>query len=377
MRVERRDMYAWYTRKKGFIFLFFITILLIGIVFFYFNSQVKEQKLDSVLDQCTIALEKKLKSEKMSALEMALTLSKNQHLIDALENMDEERGYAILSDIMKTIQKHTGRYIRAQILTSEYTIFARSWDDVYAGMPLEDYRQDLYYFQTHATPRTSIEVGRRLGIKATVPLFKEGRFLGFFEVIDFFESVTDYFRALGIDLYVLLDYQYYDRAILMQGNLVLHNHIIANINYNFSNLQTLKKIDFKELQANRIVQREGKYIFYETMYDGEGEAIGGFVFVLAKDYLEYFRDPEDDISFLINVTRSNLYDVVKQRDAKDFSLDQHSAETMLYLRDIVSREDRELFYEEAYKKLSTHSKDELIQMMLGDKVVKKIDGKIR
>ena len=372
-----QKLFKFLGQKRSLIFVFSSLFLLIAIVFFYFNTQVKEQKLDSVLDQCTIALEKKLRDEKMSALEIAITLSKNKALLDALENEDEELGYTVLSDIMQTIQTNTSRYIRAQIITSEYNVFARSWDDIYAGMPLEDYRQDLYYFHTNASPRTSIEIGRRLGIKATVPVYDNGKLLGFFEVIDFFESVTSYFRAMGIDLYVLLDYKYYDRAILMQGNLLLQNNIVANINYNFSNIQTLQKIDFKRLQANRILYEDNKYIFYETMYDGESEAIGGYIFVLPEKYLDYFRDPEDDISFLINVTRSGLYDVVRESEWEKSKLDKFGAETLLYVKDIISREDKELFYEEAYKRLDTHSKDELIQLMLEHKMVKKIDGKIR
>lgn len=364
-------------QKRNFIFVFFLLFILMFIVFFYFNTQVKEQKLDTVLDQCTIALEKKLRDEKMSALEIAITLSKNKALVDALENEDEELGYTVLSDIMKAIQTSTSRYIRAQIITSDYTVFARSWDDIYAGMPLEDYRQDLYYFQTHSAPRTSIEIGRRLGIKATVPVYHDGKLLGFFEVIDFFESVTSYFRAMGIDLYVLLDYKHYERAILMQENLLLQNNIVANINYNFSNIQTLQNIDFKRLQANRILHQDNKYIFYETMYDGESEAIGGYIFVLPEKYLEYFRDPEDDISFLINVTRSSLYEVVRETNLQQHKLDKYGAQTLLYIKDIIWREDKELFYEEAYKKLDAHSKDELIQLMLEYKMVKKIDGKIR
>lgn len=364
-------------QKKGLLILFVSLFIFIAIVFLYFKFEVKEQKLDSVLDQCTVALEKKLRDEKMSALEMAITLSKNKALLEALEDEDEELGYTVLSDIMQTIQTNTSRYIRAQIITNEYTVFTRSWDDIYAGMPLEDYRQDLYYFQTNAIPRTSIEIGRRLGIKATVPVYKDGKLLGFFEVIDFFESVTSYFRAMGIDLYVLLDYKHYDRAILMQGNLLLQNHIVANINYNFSNIQTLQNINFKRLQANRILYEDNKYIFYETMYDGESEAIGGYIFVLPQKYLEYFRDPEDDISFLINVTRSSLYDVLKENSLERSKLDKYGAQTLLYVKDIISREDKELFYEEAYKRLDSHSKDELIQLMLEHKMVKKIDGKIR
>jgi len=88
--------------------------------------------------------------------------------------------------------------------------------------------------------------------------------------------------------------------------------VLSNRNYNYANLQTLNHINFKQLKLNGVVYANKKYIFYENMKDGSGEIIGGFVFVLPKRYLEYFRNPEDDISFLINVTRSSLYDVSKE-----------------------------------------------------------------
>jgi hypothetical protein len=278
---------------------------------------------------------------------------------------------------MRTIKSNTDRYIRAQVITAEYNIFARSWDDVYAGMPLGDYRQDLLYVQKSASPRTSIEIGRRLGIKATVPIYMNGTFIGFVEVIDFFESMTNYFRGMGIDLYVMLDIKHFNQAVLMQENLIVNEHIVSNINYNFSHIQTLGAIDFKRLKANKVVEKDGKYIFYKTMYDGNLEAIGAFLFVLPKKYLTYFRDPEDDISFLINVTKSGLYDVEKERTYKTNAYDRYSAESLLYIKDIIAKEDRELFLDEAYKRLNTYTKDELIELMLEHKLVRKIDGKIK
>ncbi|MDY0116969.1 MAG: hypothetical protein RBR59_05280 [Sulfurimonadaceae bacterium] len=359
------------------VFTFVVSSLVVGAVFFYFKSQVKEQKLERVLDQIIVALDTKLKAEKMNALELALVISKNGELIDTLEYDDEDKGYKILSDIMMTIKKNTSRYIRAQIITDDYLIFARSWDDIYAGMPIGDYRQDLDFVKFAQEARTSIEVGRRLGIKASVPVYRKGRLLGFVEVIDFFESLTSYFRALGIDAYALLDYKYYNDAVLMQENVIVQKHIVANLNHNFSHLQTLNNIDFKTLKTNRVVHADAKYIFYETMYDGNHEPIGAFVFVLPQEYLEYFRDPEDDISFLMNVTRTSLYGVVQKANLKGNVYEKYSAESLLYIKDIVMKEDRELFVEEAYKKLDTYTKDELIQLMLDHKVIKKIDGKIR
>lgn len=362
-------------KKIGIVFTIVIVLILVST--YYYKNEIKEQKIYHIMDQMRLTLESQLKAHKMEDLRVALMLSKNKGLIDALENDDEDLGYKIISDVAQTIQKNTGARIRAQVITKELNIFARSWDDVYAGMPIGDYRTDLKYFDTHETPRASIEVGRRLGIKATVPVYKEGEFIGYVESISFFKSITDFFSSIGVDLYVLLDVKHTDTAVLMMQNLSIDKYILANRNYNYTHIQTLKGLDFKELKLSGVVYKDNKYIFYENMRDGNGKIIGGFVFVLPERYLDYFRNPEDDISFLINITRSSLYDIVKEESHKENMYDKYSASSLVYLQDVIDKEDREVFFDEAYEKFDKYSKDELIQMMLNRKIVKKIDGKIK
>lgn len=355
--------------------IFALILIIIGVILFYLKFEVKEQKLEDVLDQCTLSLAKKLKNEQMNSLEIALVLSKNEALVNALENDDEDLGYKILFDIMKSLEQNVGKTIRTQIITSDLHVFTRSWDNVYTGMPLEDYRTDLNLIKAEKKPRTSIEVGRRLGIKATVPIYKNNVLLGFIEVIDFFENITEYFREIGIDLYVLMDDKYYNTAVFMQENVTIKNYIVANRNYNTGHIKVLENIDFKELQMNRILSAQHRKIFFETMHNGTGEVIGAFVFVLPEKYLEYFRASEDDISFLINVKKQDLYSVEKQQFHNGY--EKSSLEELLDLKDVIDQEDKVEFLQEAYKKLDNYSKDELIQMILENKSIKKVNGKIK
>jgi len=363
---------------KKIVLLFTLLTITTGGIFFYFSMQVKQQKIDHIMDQLRLTIDAQLKEHKMHDLKTAILISKNQAIVDALENDDEDLGYKLLSETVQEIEKNTDYHIRAQIITHELNIFARSWDDIYTGMPIGDYRTDLKYFETHTTPRASMEIGRRLGIKATVPIYlKDSTLLGFVEVISFFKSMTTFFSSMGVDFYALLDLKHSDSAVLMMDNLNIANYLVANRTYNYSHIQTLKTIDFKELRLNGVLYRDEKYIFYENMHNGDGIIIGGFVFVLPEQYLHYFRAPEDNISFLINVTRSSLYDVVKEKRHESNIYEGFSAESLVYLQDVIEKEDREIFLDEAYEKFDAYSKDELIQMMLNRKIVKKIDGKIQ
>ncbi len=363
--------------KKIFLILFTFVIFIIITIFFYFRYESKEEKLNHIFDQISSELNAQLRVNQLGALEFALVLSQNSALVDALDNDDEDEGYRILSTITNAIEQYTHKHVRSQVITADYLIFARSWDTVYAGMPLGNYRTDLNYFKTHNTPRTSIEVGRRLGFKATVPIYKDKSLLGFVEVIDFFEPMTELFRTQGIDLYVLMDDKYFKTAIFMQENQTINKYIIANTNYNANYLNVLNSIDFKTLKANRMLYSKGLHIFYESMKNGAGDTIGAFLFVLPNKYLDYFNDPEDDISFLINVTRSTLYKVEKTKYYKNDMFTDYTPKELLLLQSTISDEDKKRYTQETYKKLATYSKDELIQLLLTNKIQHKIDGKIK
>ena len=357
------------------IFTFIIVVILLLII--YFKVTVQEKKVGYILDKSLVTLESQLKHEKRRSLTIATALSKNSALVNALENDDEDLGYKILSDIMNTIKKNTNVVIKTQIITRDYNIFARSWDDIYTGMPLEDYRTDLKYFETHKTPRSSIEIGRMLSLKTTVPVYKDDILLGFIEIISFFDTMTDFFKNMGIELYVLMDDKYLDIAVFMQENSTVDKYIVSNRNYNNNNIKMLNDIDFKKLKVNRILHKKDKYIFYEDMKNGDADSIGMFVFVLDEKYLEYFKEPKDEVSFLINITRNNLYEITKEQQYEDVLNDNLDIKSLLSLKSIIANEDKKKYLEILKKKLDKYNKDELIAIILEEKIVNKIDGKIR
>ncbi|MCK9373123.1 MAG: hypothetical protein M0P91_07980 [Sulfuricurvum sp.] len=366
--------------KKRVIGIVFTAIILcLGGVFWYLEQKVTSQTLERLSDQLSLALNNQLDKERDSALQNALILSQNTGLINALEQEDEDQGFKILSEGMESIKVHTNSLIRAQVITSDYVIFARSWDNSYAGMPLEFHRPDLLYFQNHRKPRSAIEVGRKLGIKATVPVYQKEKMIGFVEVVSFFETAQEYFDRLGIDLYILMDEKFYETAVFMQENPAIgKDFILVNTKYTQSDLKLLEGIDFKRLKQTHAVFSGGRYLFYEPMSNGEGEIVGAFVFSLSpKQIKAYAHSDEEDISLLMHLSRNELYDVMVKKSMKNALFQNSYDNDLLYLKDIVPPEDRELFLDEARERLNGYSKEELIGMMLGYKVSKEIKGEIR
>lgn len=365
--------------KKIIAAVFLVIFIVLGAVFIHLEKKVTSQTLQSLSDQLSLGLNNQLDKERATALRYALILSQNSALGDALEQEDEEKGFKILSEMMESIKVYTNSLIRAQIITSDYFIFARSWDNSYAGMPLDFHRPDLLYFQNHKKPRSAIEVGRKLGVKATVPVYYQEKMIGFIEVVSFFESTQEYFDRLGINLYILMDERFYETAVFMQNNPPIgKEYILANTKYTQSDLKLLEGIDFKAFKRSRVLYRNGKYLFYEPMKNGEGETIGAFVFSLTEKQVSTFSHSDnEDISFLIHLSRDELYDVMMKKSLDNALFQSAYDKELLYLKDVVAPEDREVFMQEAHERLNAYTKEELIGILLNYKVSKEVKGEIR
>lgn len=375
-------MQGWFrilSDKKMIAAVFFVIAVALGTAFWFLEREVTYRSVEDLGDQLSIALNNQLDKERQSALRYALIMSQNEVLANALSQEDEDKGFSILSEIMESIRLNTDALIRSQVITADYVIFARSWDNSYAGMPLDFHRPDLLYFQNHKKPRAAIEVGRKLGVKATVPIDMNGTTIGFVEVVSFFESVQEYFDRLGIDLYILMDSKYYDTAVFMQDNPSIgKEYILANTSYVQSDLKLLESADFASLRQNRVQFVNGRYLFYEPMKNGEGETIGAFVISLSTKQVKAFAHSDgEDISFLIHLSQNELYDVMVKKSLEKGLYQSVYDKELLYLKDTVSPEDRELYVQEARERLNAYSKEELIGMILGYKVNREIKGEIR
>ncbi len=368
--------------KRTYI-LFIAPFLLISIVLlvsiFGLKTEITWQITDDVSDQLSLALRSELDKEKESALRFAIMLAESSDIIGALHEGDEDFGHMKLKHIMNRVNQYITIPIRAQIITPDYLIFARSWDEenTYAGMPLTRYREDLDDVKRYKSPRASIEVGRRPGIKATVPIYEDNKLQGFVEVLRFFDDSTRFFHKFGIDLYVLLDDSYYDTAIFMQNNPTVSNYIVSNRGWNMVNLKLLQRTDFKKLRQERVLKKEDKYIFYEAMHNGQARVIGAFVLVLPEKSLKHFASAEKDLSFLLEFSRDSLYDITKKEKYDNKLYKNAYDQALLSIKDTVPQEDRELFLDEAKDVLSTYSKEELIAMILHYKQTRSIKGKIK
>ena len=356
-------------------FIIITTVLMLSI--FTLDRRINDATLHKVGDGLFASFRNELEEQKSDALAFALTLAQNRALAEALENDDEEQGFQILSNFMLTLEKYTHYSIRTQIITSDYCIFARSWDNNFAGMPIGIYRPDLLLFEANKKPKVAIEIGRRLGIKATVPVEKEGEILGYVEVLRFFENITELFQLQKIDVLVLMKEEFLETATLMRENPPIGNYVIANLKVNQFHLDTLTKTHLDTMRQNGNIAVGNFYYFYEPMRDGNGKTIGAFVLSMDAKRLESISRKEEYLSFFLNLTRNDLYAIVKNRQTNNAIYKTPYDHELLLLKDTVLPEDRELYLGELQERLNTYTKEELIDIIVGHNFSKKIKGEIR
>ena len=86
---------------------------------------------------------------------------------------------------------------------------------------------------------------------------------------------------------------------------------------------------------------------------------------------------DEYLSFFLNMTRNDLYAIVKTRKESEKVFKAAYDKDLIWIKDTVSAEDKELFLKEAHERLHDYTKEELIDMILGHSFSKKIEGEIR
>ena len=365
--------------KVLFLSLFFVlfTIMIASIA--WVNGKVKDNKLNEVSDNILTLFRHEIDIQKSNALFLSVALSGDKALKDALIDEEEDKGYDILISKLNTLKEYTFiKDVRTQLITKDLYIFARSWDNTFAGMPLEGFREDLLLIKKVRKPKVSIDPGRLLTIKATTPFRAEnGEVIGYIEAIKTFDELTRILRKRDIELTVLMYDDYLSVATLMRENPSFGNFVISNTNYNSTVFSDLKHIDSKVYERENFIVREKFVHILDVMRDSAGEKIGFYVLSVSKDKLNEYEKMKENISFFLNISKNDLYNVVESGERKEGAYRSVYDRAFLDLLGGLSKEERDSFEEAAREILKSYTKAELIDVILEKKHSKKIEGKIR
>ncbi len=366
-----------YKYKRIFISLFILLMLIILGAYIWVSTKVDKKRVDEASDNILSFFHHQMDFEEANALFVSVALSDNSALKRALMDDDEEIGYRILMQVLNKLKTYTFvKDIRTQILTKELDIFARSWDNSFAGMPLEGFRVDLQRIKKLHKPKVSIDPGRLLTIKATTPFKDHGEMIGYIEAIQTFDAITKRLRKNGIDLLVLMDERFLNIATLMRENQTLGEYIVSNKNYNSYILKKLQKHATKIAQKNHFFTNDYLHVV-DIMRDSAGNKIGYYLLTILRKDIAKYENSDKELSFFLRLSRDDLYDVVNTWEKQNTSYKSAYDKAFLYLLDTIDKEDRALFEQEAKEILQNYSKEELIDIILKRHYRDKKEGQIR
>ncbi|MRI83867.1 MAG: hypothetical protein C6I00_05530 [Nitratiruptor sp.] len=351
--------------RKWF-WIFFTLLLVTASILFYIVALGVESDHYRILSRKIVHYYQKLLHDHTAqALMVAITLAQNSALKEALKEIDEDRGHEILANSLGYLHRYIQLDdLRAQIIAKDLTIFARSWDQEYVGMPIEGFRKDLSNFKI-VHPKVGIETGRLLTIKATAPIKDGYKIIGYLEVISFFEPLTDRLREHGIELFVLMDGSYLEVATLMRENPSVHGFVVANRNYNAPLLKRLEAIQWQELQREGFTF-DGNYLFIMApMHSSTQERIGIVVLAIHRERADELARFQENLAFFLELDREDFYDLINlwRRPEANFN----SVYDRSVLEFLAKSEDPELkreFEIEARAILREYDKEQLIDIIL-------------
>jgi len=301
-------------------YLVLLLVLLIALSIYFYMQNQKEyvNRVHAVLINL---LNKEIADEKAKAFNFAFALSQNETLKSCIKTKNKMQGYRILQEYMQALESFSGSQIHAQILTKDYIIFARSWDNRDAGLNVKKYRPDLQEMKKTKKPHLSFEAARKLVLIASIPIISDNEVIGFIEVIRRFTSLEEYFKKYDINLIALLDSKYENQAVLLSKHPRIENMIVANDGANVSQVAYLKTVGISKLLNQGKLEGKNHFYFAQSILNNDGEQIAYFVLVISKQKLKLFSAFESELDSFFTYARKDLYYSIlkKSSDTGKFS----------------------------------------------------------
>jgi len=236
----------------------FTTVLLILFVFYNrYRVYYEDEKIDFYISKNIDILNDNLNFEKQYALSLSFFISQNQMIKQALYVNDQNLALKEVNKFLKEIKHSTGiDNIDIQVHTKNLEAFARNWDKSdYLGLKLSGFRKGLVEVKKSKKSLVSIELGKRLNIKAISPILDENQeFIGSIEIIMNFQNIKKRLQKFDLEMLPLLDEKFIDIAVYLKNNQKIDKYYITENEYS--------KEFYEKLKTHKYVFNRDKF-YYE------------------------------------------------------------------------------------------------------------------
>lgn len=288
---------------KNFIFLFVVVISTLLYFLNKYNNIIEQNEIDIFVSNQVELVQQELTNQKNQALSLAILFSKNQNIIDNLEQdkpKELKKEILKLLEIIKTYSNQNN--LQVQIHTKDLKVFVRSWEDKDSGLSLESFRKGLVKVKETKEPYVSNELGKRFNIKAIAPIFnKSGEYIGTIEVIMDYSDLKNRLKYMGIDIIALLEKEYLQIAKSHQNSAFLYDYVVIEYEYDKSFFDFL--LSNKEYLSNKkfYYENKNKIITQIPLGDVDKQSIGLLMIRFDKDKQKFSYLPRYEYKGDINI----------------------------------------------------------------------------
>ncbi|WP_419671425.1 cache domain-containing protein [Aliarcobacter butzleri] len=302
---------------KNFIFLFVVVISTLLYFLNKYNNIIEQNEIDIFVSNQVELVQQELTNQKNQALSLAILFSKNQNIIDNLEQdkpKELKKEILKLLEIIKTYSNQNN--LQVQIHTKDLKVFVRSWEDKDSGLSLESFRKGLVKVKETKEPYVSNELGKRFNIKAIAPIFnKSGEYIGTIEVIMDYSDLKNRLKYMGIDIIALLEKEYLQIAKSHQNSAFLYDYVVIEDEYDKSFFDFL--LSNKEYLSNKkfYYENKNKIITQIPLGDVDKQSIGLLMIRFDKDKQKFSYLPRYEYKGDINIKSDikNKEEIEKKR----------------------------------------------------------------
>ena len=268
-----------YTMTSFNKFLIPITIVILifmGYLVYLLNSTQHHNQTLNRLETIYTLTQNLLEQQMQHALSLSILLANDSELKQSYMQNDREGLYEILSQ--KLAMQNLNYEV--QIHDKHLRTYLRSWDNTIVGEDLAIFRQGLVQVSQSQEPQVSIELGKRLNIKAISPIFDKQNYIGSVEVIVGFEELQQMLYAQNAHLYILLEQKHLDIATATSENPRVSNFVVANFNSNEKYLNHLENSNLSALDIYGFIIQESFALSYFTIYDSSAQSLGYIITII-------------------------------------------------------------------------------------------------
>ena len=279
-----------------FIIIFIFSVVILNKVITMQTQKIIEQRYSNITLEYKNKIKQLIDEKKKSTLLIAIALSQNKNLKDALSNKNSQ--CLEIDKFTQLAKKHTVyKNIWVQIIDAKGNSFYRSWVSK-RGDSLLKARVDVNNMIKEPKIMNTISTGKfDMTFKSMVPVYDEDKFLGMIEIITHFNSIAKILEKENIKPIVFVDKRYKKQLTKAFTKIFVNDNYIANLNANknlLNKLRSIKDID-KIIKTKNFIFFENYIVVTHKINDINNKPMGYFTLFIDKNSINV-----DDIKSIEN-----------------------------------------------------------------------------